>query len=258
MMKDSNSAQKVITSYRKRQQRGPYVIGGFAIALVVIGIVVLVIWLTGKDRPIFGSIATATSTLTDTPTNTLVPPTSTFTATVTVTETPTITQTSTPSGPFSYTVQQGDTCYDVAVKFKVNLDVLIALNPSYGANCTIAPGDELLIPLANQVLPTDTPIPAGLPAGTKIEYVVKTGDTVRGLAIRFNSTVDSIVTTNKLTNSNDITVGQKLIILVNIVTPYPTSTNTKTPGPGTVYPTSTPTMTPTLTATLTATVAATQ
>ena len=62
-MKDKNSAQKVITSYRKRQQRGPYFIGGLAIVLVVIGILVLVIWLTGPNRPGLTLLSTATTTL---------------------------------------------------------------------------------------------------------------------------------------------------------------------------------------------------
>ncbi len=246
-MSNKSSAQKVISSYRKRQQMGPYVVGGLALLLVVIGIIVLVIWLTGPNRPGLAFLASATPTLTDTPTNTSVPPTFTATVTPTDTETPTVTATNTPSGPFEYTVKEGETCWDIAVAQKVDLNVLIALNPNYGENCTISPGDILLIPTKNQVLPTDTPIALGTYApGTKITIVVKSGDTVRGLALLYHSTIDSIVKTNNLANANDIKAGQSLIILVNIVTPVPTATQTKTPGPGTVYP-------PTRTATPTAT-----
>jgi LysM repeat protein len=253
-MSNKNSAQKVISSYRKRQQMGPYIVGGLAILLVIIGIVVLVIWLTGPDRPTLAFLASATPTLTDTPTNTPVTPTATSTMTPTLTETATITPTNTPSGPYEYTVKEGETCWDIAVSQKVDLNVLIALNPNYGSNCAIAPGDVLLIPLQDQVLPTDTPIPTGLAPGTKIKVIVKSGDTVRALALLYNSTVDSIVKTNNLTNANDIKAGDELTILVNIVTPVPTSTQTRTPGPGTVYP---PTKTATLGATSSPTVTST-
>jgi LysM repeat protein len=246
-MSNKSSAQKVISSYRKRQQMGPYVVGGLAILLVIIGIVVLVVWLTGPNRPGLAFLTSATPTLTDTPTRTAVPPTFTPTITPTVTATATATATNTPSGPFEYTVKAGETCWDIAVAQKVDLNVLIALNPNYGANCTISPGDVLLIPTANQVLPTDTPPSLSTYApGTRITIVVRSGDTVRGLALLYNSTVASIVSTNNLANANDIQAGQTLIILVNIVTPVPTRTQTRTPGPGTVYP---PTRTPTSTAT---------
>lgn len=253
-MSNKSSAQKVISSYRKRQQMGPYIIGGLAVLLVVIGIVVLVVWLTGSNRPGLAFLSSATPTLTNTPTNTPVTPTATSTSTPTMTETSTVTPTNTPSGPYEYTVKSGETCWDISVAQKVDLNVLIALNPNYGANCAIAPGDVLLIPLPNQVLPTDTPFPTGMAPGTKIQVTVKSGDTVRGLALLYNSTIDSIVATNKLTNANAIKAGDILTILVNIVTPVPTSTQTRTPGPGTVYP---PTKTPTLTVTTSPTVTST-
>jgi len=246
-MSNKSSAQKVISSYRKRQQMGPYVVGGLALLLVVIGIIVLAVWLTGSNSPALAFLTSATPTLTDTPTKTPVPPTFTATITPTDTATATVTNTNTPSGPFEYTVKAGETCWDIAVAQKVDLNVLIALNPNYGPNCTINPGDVLLIPTKNEVLPTDTPISLSTYApGTRITVVVKSGDTVRGLALLYNSTVASIVATNNLANANAIQAGQKLIILVNIVTPVPTATQTKTPGPGTVYP---PTRTPTIKAT---------
>jgi hypothetical protein len=47
-MSDKDSAQDVIDSYRKRRQNStPFLIGGVAVLLIVIGIVALVLWLTG-------------------------------------------------------------------------------------------------------------------------------------------------------------------------------------------------------------------
>ena len=56
--------------------------------------------------------------------------------------------------------------------------------------------------------PTATPVPA---EGTEFEYVVRTGDTLWGLAVRFGTTVEAIKTRNALT-SNVIYKGDKLII----------------------------------------------
>jgi LysM repeat protein len=253
-MSEKKSAQNVIQSYRRRQQMGPFIIGGLAIFLVIVGILVLVIWLTGPNRPgIVAAAMTATPTETLVPTATTtnsptpLPPTATRTNTATVTTTSTVTITSTPNGPFEYEVKEGDTCYTIAQTYKANIDVLVALNPQYGPNCIISPGDKLLIPTPNQQMPTETLLPSNMPPGTTIQYTVKSGDTVRGLAIRFHSTEAAIVAANKLANSNAIQVGQVLIIPVNIVTPIPTATNTRTPGPGTPTVTvgSTKTATPT-------------
>jgi LysM repeat protein len=253
-MSEKKNAQNVIQSYRRRQQLGPFVIGGLAILLVIVGILVLVIWLTGPNRP--GIVATATATpipetlvptATTTNSPTPLPPTATKTNTPTITITSTVTVTSTPSGPFEYEVKEGDTCYTIAQTYKANIDVLVALNPQYGSNCIINPGDKLLIPTPNQQMPSETPLPAGLAPGTIINYTVKSGDSVRALAIRFFSTEAAIVAANKLANSNDIQVGQVLKIPINIVTPVPTATITRTKGP------STPTVSASKTSTATST-----
>jgi LysM repeat protein len=253
-MSEKKNAQNVIQSYRRRQQLGPFVIGGLAIFLVIVGILVLVIWLTGPNRP--GVVATATATnipetvtpsATTTNSPTPLPPTATRTNTPTITFTSTVTITSTPTGPFEYEVKEGDTCYTIAQTYKANIDVLVALNPQYGANCIINPGDKLLIPTPNQQMPSETPLPTGMVPGTIINYTVKSGDTVRGLAIRFFSTEAAIVLANKLANSNDIQVGQVLKIPINIVTPVPTATVTRTKA------LATPTVAASQTSTVTAT-----
>jgi LysM repeat protein len=234
-MSDKKTADNVIQSYRRRQQMGPFIIGGLAILLVVVGILVLVVWLTGPNRPgKVAAIPTANPT-TPPPTSTIaisptpLPPTATNTVTSTVTITSTMTTTSTPTGPFEYEVKEGDTCYTIAQKYKANLDVLVALNPAYGPNCNIKPGDKLLIPTPNQQMPTSTPVPTNLAPGTIIEVTVMTGDTVRGLAILYHSTEAAIVKANNLANANSIMVGQVLKIPVNIATPVPTTAPSRTP-----------------------------
>ena len=74
-------------------QRGPLLLYG-AIALVVIGVVLLVVWLMEPEQPLGQMFATETPTATVTATATS---TNTPTATSTITETATITMTPTPS-----------------------------------------------------------------------------------------------------------------------------------------------------------------
>jgi LysM repeat protein len=244
-----DSPQSVIDSYRKRQQMLPFMIWGLVVLLVVVGLIILITWFVGPGK---GSIAlfaspTPTATSTNTPTPTV--PSATPTLTPTETLTPTVTETPTPSGPFEYTVQEGDTCWDIAVKYEVSLDVLLALN-NFGNACPIKPGDKILVPVKGQELPTETPLPSDFPRGQKIEYTVKTGERLADIAARFNSTMDAIIKENKLTDANNIFAGQKLVIPVNIVTATPTRAPTRTVTPGgptftPVPPTATGTPSPT-------------
>ena len=233
-------AKNVISSYRKKQKLGPYILGAAAILLAVVGIVLLIIYLVGGGGGLQISLFnTQTPTPTDTPTPTPITPTATATMTSTVTETPTPTSTSTPSGPFEYVVQEGDNCTSIAEAFGVDLEVLLVLN-DLDRFCFITPGQTILIPAPGQQLPTPTPLPDDIPPGTLIEYRVRPNDSLFALAEQFNSEVDRIVEeTNRFRRANDldemesetdIFVGDILIIPVNIVlTPIPTATETPEP-----------------------------
>lgn len=244
--KEKEKAQDVITSYRKRQQaaqKAPLILGLSAV-LLVIGAAVLIFWLVNPRSfqialfPTATSTPTETATPTNTATNTPLP-----TDTPTVTNTPTETATPTASGPFPYTVQEGDTLIGIAEKFNVDFFVLVAINNLDPANPLIRIGDQLTIPGPNTQLPTATPLPPNLPRGTKIEYIVQPNDTLAIIAEKFNSTVEDILEQNKLDDPNKIFFGQKLIVRVNLVTPVPptpTPIATVTPASGAVA-TTTPT-----------------
>lgn len=231
------NAKNVISSYRKKQKMGPYIIGGVAILLAVAGIVLLVIYLLGgSGGGGFSLFSTKTPTPTNTPTPTPVTPTATPTMTPTVTQTPTITLTATASAPFEYQVQEGDNCTSIADKFEVDVEVLMVLN-NLDSNCFITPGETILIPAPGQQLPTATPLPSDIAPGTKIEYRVRAGDSLYAIAAKFNSTIDRILKeTNDyrrqnnidlMEDENDIDPGDILIIPVNIITPVPTATVTR-------------------------------
>lgn len=231
-MRGKDSPQNVIDSYRKRQHMMPFLVGGLAVLLVVIGIIILVVWFTGPNRPAIALFAspTPTETATFTPTATVPSPTPTLTPTSTMT--PTLTVTSTPSGPFEYSVQEKDTCWAIAEKFKVDLEVLIAINGFAPMTCPINYQQKILIPLADQKLPTETPIALDkIVAGTKLTVNVHLGDTLALIAARYHSTSEAImaIKENNLTDANKLVAGQDLIVPVNIITPVPTKAGTVTP-----------------------------
>lgn len=258
-MNRKDSPQSVIDSYRRRQQMAPYFLAGFAVLLVVVGIIILVVWFAGNGKskaPAISLFASPTPTVTETATPTPVTPTATFTSSPTVTISPTATVTVTPSGPFEYTVKDGDTCWDIAANNKVDINVLLALN-NFGTSCPIVPGGKILIPQPGAELPTETPFPTGAP-GTKTTYVVQFGDTLALIAGKFNTTTDEIMKENNLKDANTIDVGMELKITMNTIKPTATkaASMTSTPGGPTATKgaaiTATPTVgAPTLTATIT-------
>lgn len=237
-MDKKGSTGSVISAYRKkRQQSNILFVYGAAGLLVLAGIALLVIWLTGPSKPLNAIFATdtPTPTLTATPTNTSLP-----TDTPTITATFTQTTTSTPSGPFLYTVQQGDSLQAISDKYGLGdegIPLILMLNPYDTAsgngidttNPIIFPGEQIWLPNPDLKLPTATPIPANLPRGTKIDYTVGSGDSLAAIAAKFNSTVEDIVKENQLTDANSIFVGQVLSIPANIVTPTATRPPTSTP-----------------------------
>lgn len=229
------TTSNVIQSYRKRRmQRGPLLLYG-AIALAVVGVVLIIVWLMRPDQPLGAMFATETptSTVTFTPTSTNTP-----TPTATVTLTPTITLTPTPSEPFPYTIVEGDTLPAIAERFNLGDDgvlLLLDYNPVILEQDGIYfVGQTITIPPPGTLRATATPIPPDLPRGTRLEYSVLPGDTVAAIAAKFNSRVDDIIAANDLEDANALLVGQILEIPVNLVTATATLPPTSTPVTPTV------------------------
>jgi len=247
-MENKGSTGDVIAAYRRRKQQGNIIfVYGTAGLLVVAGLGLLVVWLTGPSKPLDALFATDTPTPTLTYTPTV---TSTPTETPTITPTATLTATATASAPFVYTVQEGDSLSTIADDYSLGDDgipLILMLNPfsetaGTGIDPTtqiVFPGQQIFIPNPDLQLPTATPIPPNLPRGTVVTYIVQSGDSLAGIAGTFNSTVEDIVDNNKLSDANAIYVGQSLNIHVNLVTP--TATRPPTSTPRTPVPPGTPT-----------------
>ena len=229
--RNPSKSSDVINSYRKRKfQKGPFLVYG-AGALVIIGVIMLVVWLASPDKPLGAMFATdtPTPTLTFTPTNT-----STATTTPTETATPTVTTTSTPSEPFPYTIIEGDSLDSIAQRFNLGENggqlIYYANQEVMDANGGIIfVGQTITIPPPGSTLPTTTPIPPDLRAGTLIEYRVLPGDTLAGIAAKFNSITEDIIEENEIENANSLAVGVVLQIPVNLITPTATLPPSSTP-----------------------------
>ena len=237
MLNRPSSSSNLLNNYKKRNQRGPWLIYG-AVALVILGVILLVVWLASPGKPLGQMLATETPTATATFTATS---TSTPTMTATITETPTVTITPTPSEDFPYTILEGDSLESIAVKFNLGPDgsQLIYYKNQQAMeanNGVIFVGQTITIPKPGSVLPTTTPIPADIPSGRLIEYRVLPGDTLAGIAFKFNSIADNIIEENEIENANALQVGQVLQIPVNLVTPTATLPATSTPVTPTAAP----------------------
>ena len=241
-------SQSLLSSYRKKSRKNSSktLLLVLVVILIIAGLVMLALWATGN---LGGGGLQLFATDTPTPTMTLTPtpitPTNTATVTPTITETPTPSLTPTLDGPFDYVVQEDDFyCAQIAEKFGADLDVFLSINPDYvtGGNCYIKAGDIVKVPAPWQRMPTSTSVPTELSPGTVVDYIVESGATLDSVAKFFRSTPERIIAeTNRYRTANGITpllsdttplfIGELLKVPVNIATPVPSATVTRTMTP---------------------------
>lgn len=98
----------------------------------------------------------------------------------------------------TYTVKAGDTLYGISNQFGVSVTELAELNNIKGSNLQI--GQILSIPEKTGINPNNM-----------FMYTVKVGDTLYGIAKKYNTTVNDIINLNYLKSTN-LTPGQVLRI----------------------------------------------
>jgi len=122
----------------------------------------------------------------------------------------------------SVTVVAGDTLYKIATRCGTTVSALRRANPELGSGSLIYPGQILQLP--GTILGTD---------GGYFIYIVARGDTLKGLATRFGTTVDALLAGNpEITNANVIYEGQHVKVYVGTTPPPPT---TPPPASGQTY-----------------------
>jgi LysM repeat protein len=107
--------------------------------------------------------------------------------------------TNSTAAPETYTVQTGDTLYDIAVAFSITADELIAINNLDGT--TIKPGQTLVLKA-----------PATEPPPAPLVVTVQPGDTLWAIAANNETTIDTLVQANNLASTSTLRPGDTLTI----------------------------------------------
>lgn len=138
-------------------------------------------------------------------------PTTNTPSNTTTTNTPgTTTTTNVPTGGTTHVVQRGETLFSIGRRYGVSFTVIAAANGITNPT-RIFPGQVLTIPGATTTTTTTTTTTSNPPAsGTT--YTVVAGDNLYRIALRFNVTLDALMTVNNIIDPTRIYVGQVLII----------------------------------------------
>ena len=119
------------------------------------------------------------------------------------------------NGYDTYIVARGDTLKSLANRFGTSVDTLLALNKSITNANLIYEGQRLVVPSGRGV-PVPPPPPTN-PSGQL--YYAQSGDTLRKIAAKFNTSVEAILKVNsQITNPNLIYVGQAISIPAGVST----------------------------------------
>lgn len=111
--------------------------------------------------------------------------------------------------PAKHKVAAGDSFESIANKYGVTVRELVSANPQL-----LKTGDALTIPVA-VAIPSEggTSSPgAGSGSSSPRTYTVKAGDTLYAIAVKYGTTVAAIASANSISNVNNISVGQTLVI----------------------------------------------
>jgi LysM repeat protein len=100
------------------------------------------------------------------------------------------------------TVQRGDTLWKIAARCDVTVNGILRANPGITNPNLIVPGQVIILPGAT--LPNDT--------NTDFYYVER-GDTLKGIAIKFHTSVDELLRLNpQISDPNLIIAGERLAV----------------------------------------------
>jgi LysM repeat protein len=120
-------------------------------------------------------------------------------------------------GECTYTIQSGDTLFRIATRNNTTVSEIASANPGIDINL-IQPGQVITLPGCNAgtsvdaTVPTTAPEPSNIVPSGGTTYTVQSGDTLFAIAQRFGVTVQEIVNANNMSNPNNLSVGQELII----------------------------------------------
>jgi len=127
----------------------------------------------------------------------------------------------TPTPPLTYTIQDGDSAWSIALKHGIELGFLYLLN-NMTEDSMLHPGNEVVVRLAEGQSPPPTPTP-------RTTHIIKAGQSLWLIAALYDLTLEQLLELNGLTTDSVIRPGEELII--RLPTPTPPPTETPMPSP---------------------------
>ena len=121
------------------------------------------------------------------------------------------------SADSSYIVKKGDTLYSISRKYQITVPELRAAN-NLSENDVLKVGVKLVIPSAD--IENAAALSAAKTTETKpnvssksaTSYIVQKGDTLYGIARKYNIKLNELLSLNNLDNSSTIKIGQKILV----------------------------------------------
>lgn len=130
-------------------------------------------------------------------------------------------------------VKAGENLTSIATDYGTTVEAIIEVNHIEDSR-SLRTGQELIIPLAGSVGgPTPVPgAPTASPRGTEVViHVVQSGESLLGIALQYDTSVEVIMAANDIDDAQWIFAGQELLIPLGTPTPVPTPTPRPTPTP---------------------------
>ncbi len=109
-----------------------------------------------------------------------------------------------------YVIREGDTLFTIANKFDTTPENILRLNPTLEEDNLIVGQRICVISATNQ--------PVRCPLGT-LPYNINNGDTLLSVALRFGTSVESLLATNPDIDPYNLEVGQRICISQKFIEP---------------------------------------
>ena len=108
----------------------------------------------------------------------------------------------------AYTVQPGDTLLGIALRYGIEWEELASLN-GLSESSLLQIGQSLRVPGASQSATADASATAGV-AGPAERYTIQAGDTIVGIAVRYNLDWQALLRLNGLGEDSILQLGQEI------------------------------------------------
>lgn len=116
-----------------------------------------------------------------------------------------------PGQAIEHVVQRGEYLALIADKYGVSVSAIVRANNLRNANF-VYPGQKLIIPASDVVVATPTPASEASPTPFGRIHIVRRGETLQSIALKYGVTVRELSAANRIRNPNLIYVGQRLVI----------------------------------------------